>query len=970
MQENLPRTPPRWTRGDVGREIGKWILAEVKEALAQAGIHGRTIDGGHVVGVVPTAASKLAIYVAGVLCGEKSTIAFTDNFECAGADPYIADASDIDLSNTGVTAGVYGDASFYPTLTIDDKGRVTYAAEIASGGGPGASSLDDLTDVTLTGPTNGQALVYDAYTNQWVNDTISGTGTALVAHEEFAPASSATTVTLAHTPLVVLHVSRNGVVQSVAAGNYSVSGATLTFTTAFDGTDRVVVSYAYDTGMGGSASTAASLSPGAHINTVLFDGTTDITVAAAAGTLTGSTLAAGVTASSLTSVGTLSALTIAGNLTFSGSTRRVTGDFSNATHSNRVLVQTSTTNGDTHLGLVPNGTGVASSLVVYAGSNPDSASYLEFSSPSSPAYIDTSHTGAATTQPFEVRTDGVPRARFHVSGGISFLSTTDPGAGKVSIAGDTTITGTLVAGGFTGGLTGNAATATALQTPRTINGVAFDGTANITVPAAAGTLTGSTLAAGVTASSLTSVGANLGVNGTVPAWGGAYRMLSVGGANSFGGSGTASAVMAHNLYYDGTNWRTVVADTGESIQLSGQSIYFQTAPSGSAGAIATGLATRVQINGTGATSTVAITAHSGATGALALGGTVTSTPLSLGSTISTTSPAEAYGAVFQSTFSGSANAVYGIFQRFLTANSYAAAIMYGMYLGGIIPGASNSITNNYGLYVASQAGTGVSTSYGVCIATGSTYGLLVQGGGIGVDSGVPNANSRINVRLDQNTTTTINVVNASAGANAYGGVGVGSDVTSFWMLALSAAYGSPFGGKGLLQCTAVTGLMLQNTANGPIQFWTGTGGSTQVCFVTALGGTYPGFAPGGHNTYDLGQSGNAWRDVWCARGVFNGSHSSLKREWAPVQPTAALAVARATNVGTYRYKPTDELDVAADLVRIGLLADDAHPWLSPDGHNVSPQDTACLALAAIRALADENDSLRRRLDALEARVHA
>lgn len=55
-------------------------------------------------------------------------------------------------------------------------------------------------------------------------------------------------------------------------------------------------------------------------------------------------------------------------------------------------------------------------------------------------------------------------------------------------------------------ITGNAGTATALQNARTINGVSFDGTANITVTAAAGTLTGGTLNSGVTASSLTSVG--------------------------------------------------------------------------------------------------------------------------------------------------------------------------------------------------------------------------------------------------------------------------------------------------------------------------------------------------------------------------------------------------------------------------------------------------------------------------------
>lgn len=57
-------------------------------------------------------------------------------------------------------------------------------------------------------------------------------------------------------------------------------------------------------------------------------------------------------------------------------------------------------------------------------------------------------------------------------------------------------------------VSGNAGTATALATARTINGVSFDGTANITVTAAAGTLTGATLASGVTASSLTSFGSS------------------------------------------------------------------------------------------------------------------------------------------------------------------------------------------------------------------------------------------------------------------------------------------------------------------------------------------------------------------------------------------------------------------------------------------------------------------------------
>jgi hypothetical protein len=55
-------------------------------------------------------------------------------------------------------------------------------------------------------------------------------------------------------------------------------------------------------------------------------------------------------------------------------------------------------------------------------------------------------------------------------------------------------------------VTGNAGTATALQTGRTINGTTFDGTANITVTAAAGTLTGTTLNATVVTTSITSTG--------------------------------------------------------------------------------------------------------------------------------------------------------------------------------------------------------------------------------------------------------------------------------------------------------------------------------------------------------------------------------------------------------------------------------------------------------------------------------
>lgn len=60
----------------------------------------------------------------------------------------------------------------------------------------------------------------------------------------------------------------------------------------------------------GTSAKALELEPGRNINGVFFNGSTDITVAAAAGTLTGTTLASNILTSSLTSVGTLTSLSV------------------------------------------------------------------------------------------------------------------------------------------------------------------------------------------------------------------------------------------------------------------------------------------------------------------------------------------------------------------------------------------------------------------------------------------------------------------------------------------------------------------------------------------------------------------------------------------------------------------------------------------------------------------------------------
>lgn len=83
------------------------------------------------------------------------------------------------------------------------------------------------------------------------------------------------------------------------------------------------------------------------------------------------------------------------------------------------------------------------------------------------------------------------------------------------------ITGSVT--GSSGSTTGNAATATALQTARTINGVSFDGTANITIPGANPTGTvGLAAVNGVAATFMRSDGAPVLSQAITPTWTGAH----------------------------------------------------------------------------------------------------------------------------------------------------------------------------------------------------------------------------------------------------------------------------------------------------------------------------------------------------------------------------------------------------------------------------------------------------------------
>ena len=134
--------------------------------------------------------------------------------------------------------------------------------------------------------------------------------------------------------------------------------------------------------------------------------------------------------------------------------------------------------------------------------------------------------------------------------------------------------GTITATGFSGPLSGKAstatlaATATKLAATKNINGIAFDGSSDITVTADAGTLSGTTLKSTVVSSSLTSVGTLTNLTVTNPIAGsitGSAATLTTARniyGNSFDGSANVTGVIAANFGGTGNGFTKFTGASG------------------------------------------------------------------------------------------------------------------------------------------------------------------------------------------------------------------------------------------------------------------------------------------------------------------------------------------------------------------------------------------------------------------------
>ena len=110
---------------------------------------------------------------------------------------------------------------------------------------------------------------------------------------------------------------------------------------------------------------------------------------------------------------------VEGNLNLSGVGTRITGDFSNATASNRVAFQTSTLNEKSSMAIIPNGTGVSSNYVVYNSSDMSNASNGYLYCDSSVVGLTSGKTGTGTYLPLVIQTGGSERMRIDTAGNVA-----------------------------------------------------------------------------------------------------------------------------------------------------------------------------------------------------------------------------------------------------------------------------------------------------------------------------------------------------------------------------------------------------------------------------------------------------------------------------------------------------------------------------------------------------------------------
>ena len=434
------------------------------------------------------------------------------------------------IANTG-TAGTYGSASQVPVFATNAQGQVTSvtntAIAIASGAvsGLAASATTDATNASnITSGTLGTGRISGSYTGitgvgtltagTWNGSVIgavyggTGFGSYVVGDVLYADTSSS--------------LAR---LADVAVGNALISGGIgaapswgkIGLTTHVDGVLPVA-----NGGTGNASNQAASVASAVTFNDAgsgaasgsTFNGSSPVTISYNTIGAYPTTNPAGYTTNTgtVTSVGgtgTVNGLTLSGTVTTTGNLT-LGGTLSGI--ANAALTNSSVTVNGTSIALGASGTVTANTTnsvtfnnggagaasgTAFNGNSPITVSYNTVGAPSVTGSgasgtwgIDITGNAATSTSTTNTTNVALTTSATASDFKVPFANTTTSTTGNYGLLQDSEAaftynpsTNTLAVGTVSGALSGNATTATTLQTARTINGTSFNGSANITVTA-------------------------------------------------------------------------------------------------------------------------------------------------------------------------------------------------------------------------------------------------------------------------------------------------------------------------------------------------------------------------------------------------------------------------------------------------------------------------------------------------------
>ena len=250
-----------------------------------------------------------------------------------------------------------------------------------------------------------------------------------------------------------------------------------------------------------------------------------------------------------------SSITNTGNLTFTGTGNRITGDFSNATVANRVAFQNSTTNADTFPSVLPNGTSTSAGINIFNNSDPTNAGIAQYRVTSGEVSLRSAITGTGTYLPLTMFTGGSERLRIDTSGNVG-IGTSSPTRALTVYTTAATDNNLLLRSGAANaylcfadvgttdqtGLSvriGSSGNNLVFNTGGTTERMRIDSSGNVGIGTASPNFGGNTIALGVNGSSSSAL--NLLVNGT-----GAFTVSSGSGYTALA-DGRGSTVMLFSL---------------------------------------------------------------------------------------------------------------------------------------------------------------------------------------------------------------------------------------------------------------------------------------------------------------------------------------------------------------------------------------------------------------------------------------